>query len=65
MPSSVIASYSYNGQTQSLRVVFLSGMIYDYLNVPLGVYNKMRKALSKGAFLNKEIKGRFPYKKLH
>ena len=41
MPSSVIARYSYNTETQVLRVVFVSGMVYDYKNVPEAVYQAM------------------------
>ena len=64
MPSSVIASYSYNPVNAVLRVRFLSGLIYDYKKVPLELYQAMRTARSKGLFLNKHIKGNYEYKKV-
>ena len=47
MPSSVIASYSYSEEDKVLKVIFLSGLIYDYLDVPLAVYQRMKNSLSK------------------
>lgn len=64
MPSSVIATFSYDPGTHTLRVVFLSGMIYDYLDVPENVYLDMKSSRSKGIFLNKHIKGHFPFRKI-
>lgn len=63
MPSSVIASIRYDPATEILRVIFLSGSIYDYKNVPQTVYNAMRRAISKGSFLNTKIKGHYAYEK--
>lgn len=64
MPSSVIASYSYSEEDKVLKVIFLSGLIYDYLDVPLAVYQRMKNSLSKGSFLNREIKGKFPFRRV-
>jgi len=64
MPSSVIASYHYNPDTQTLRVVFVSGLIYEYLDVPGSVFAEMKAVQSKGTFLNKRIKGSYPYRKV-
>lgn len=64
MPSSVIASYHYNPDTQTLKVVFVSGMIYEYLEVPESVIAEMKAVQSKGTFLNKRIKGIYPYRKV-
>jgi hypothetical protein len=64
MPSSVIATFVYNPETSRLRVVFVSGMVYDYKNVPASVYEAMRKSGSKGTFLNKEIKGKYKFEKI-
>ena len=47
-----------------LRVIFQSGSIYDYLKVPEKVYNEMKKASSKGEFLNKEIKPNYEFEKI-
>ena len=64
MPSSVIASYSYSEEDKVLKVIFLSGLIYDYLDVPLAVYQRMKNSLSKVSFLNREIKGKFPFRRV-
>ena len=64
MPSSVIASYSYSEEDKVLKVIFLSGLIYDYLDVPLAVYQRMKQSLSKGSLLNREIMGKFPFRRV-
>lgn len=64
MPSSVVQRYTYNRDTGTLRVVFVSGMIYDYKNVPEEVYNAMKAATSKGQFLNFYIKPLYSYEKI-
>jgi hypothetical protein len=64
MPSSVIASMHYDPVTQTLRVHFVSGLVYDYAGVPGEVYFELKKSTSKGSYLNQKIKGHFPYKKV-
>ena len=63
MPSSVIAAMNYNDASCALTIVFVSGLVYQYLHVPAEVFAKMKTARSKGIFLNKEIKGRYTYVK--
>lgn len=64
MPSSVVSSFSYDYASATLRVVFVSGMVYDYLNVPEKVYTAMKASASKGIFLNTKIKGHYSFKKI-
>jgi len=64
MPSSVIESMHYDPVSTTLRVIFVSGKVYDYKKVPLEVYQAMKNAFSKGNYLNKHIKGNYDYKKL-
>ena len=64
MPSSVIRSYKYYPDEQRLRVIYISGAVYDYMGVPAGVYAAMKAYQSKGAFLNREIKGHYPFEKV-
>ncbi len=64
MPSSVVTAMKYYPDTCILRVIFVSGMVYDYKNVPENVYKAMRSASSKGEFLNKEIKGKYEFEKI-
>ena len=64
MPSSVIEKMDYYPGTNTLRIYFLSGKIYDYIDVSEGVYKRMKAAISKGGFFNKYIKGHFTFKKV-
>jgi hypothetical protein len=64
MPSTVIKSMSYNPDTQRLRIVYVSGLIYDYKNVPQEEYDAMKTAFSKGVYLNQNIKGKYDFEKI-
>ena len=64
MPSSVIAHIKYNAAAAILRVIFLSGAVYDYLQVPENIYQEMKIAKSKGDFLNRQIKGNYNFRKV-
>ena len=64
MPSTVIDRLIYNADDSTLRIIYTSGAVYDYQQVPESVYNAMRSARSKGTFLNKEIKNKYSYKRL-
>jgi len=64
MPSSVINRISYDHKSSILRIIFISGNIYDYLNVPLPVYYSLKQARSKGMFFNENIKGKFEFKRI-
>ena len=64
MPSSVIAAKHYDPETKTLRVIYTSGAIYDYLDVPEEVYEAMNRSFSKGTFLNNRIKPVYEYKKI-
>lgn len=55
--SSVIAAVGYNGST--LRVAFHSGRVYDHPGVPYSLYVGLMSASSKGAYYNRNIRGRF------
>ena len=64
MPSTVISTMRYNAESATLMVIFVSGMVYVYQNVPPKKYEAMRTSDSKGRFLNKYIKGHHPFKKI-
>jgi hypothetical protein len=64
MPSSVVAKMIYDDETETLRIVYVSGMVYDYKKVPLEVYEAMKASDSKGTFLYQEIKGKYEFKKV-
>ncbi|HEY4286679.1 MAG TPA: KTSC domain-containing protein [Puia sp.] len=64
MPSSVVKAINYDAPSHTLRIVYVSGSIYDYKEVPEKVYEKMRTASSKGEFLNTKIKGLYSFQKI-
>ena len=47
-----------------LRIRFVSGTVYDYKGVPKELYEKFRSAISKGKFLNEEIKEKYRFEKI-
>lgn len=65
MPSSVISAISYNKANATLRIVFVTGMVYNYKNVPEEVYTALISSGSKGAFFNQHIKGNYKFKKVN
>ena len=64
MPSSVVATIRYYAMISTLRVIYVSGSVYDYKQVPEKVYKEMRTASSKGEFLNKHIKPNYEFEKI-
>ena len=64
MPSSVVQSFTYNGETEILQIVYVSGAVYNYLAVPSDVYKAFSSATSKGTYLNTNIKGKFRYRRI-
>ena len=64
MPSSVVSAFFYDALSSTLRVIFTSGLIYDYTNVPVTVYEAMKKSTSKGKYLNQHIKGHYDFRKI-
>ena len=65
MPSSVIAAMHYDPGSQVLKVIFVSGMVYEYRNVPAKIYRAMRSSGSKGTYLNKYIKGHYEFERIN
>ena len=64
MPSSVVAAIKYDEITSTLRVVYVSGSVYDYKEVPEKIFKEMKTAFSKGEFLNKHIKPNYEFEKI-
>ncbi|MGI8951799.1 MAG: KTSC domain-containing protein [Chitinophagaceae bacterium] len=64
MPSSVVSKFYYNANTNTLRIIFVTGMIYDYKNVPEKVYRAMKESFSKGTYFNQYIKGKYEFEKI-
>jgi hypothetical protein len=63
--SSNLASVGYDAQTQTLEIEFLNGSIYQYFNVPEGIYSGLMSASSHGRYFDSYIKkGGFAYKRI-
>lgn len=60
--SSNLRSIAYDPANRILEVCFLSGAIYQYLEVPDLVHAELMAAKSKGKYLARFIKGRFDYR---
>ena len=60
--SSNIASIGYVSGT--LYVLFHSGGLYEYYNVPESVYLGLMMADSHGKFLASQVKGIYPYRRI-
>lgn len=62
--SSNIASIGYDENTNTLRVSFLNGSLYDYHSVPSHLYHGLMNASSHGGYLDEYIKkGGYQYTK--
>lgn len=62
--SSMIKKAVYNFTTNSLKVEFNSGAVYEYANVDPTTYDEFCKAESQGKFFNEKIKNVYPNSKL-
>ena len=62
--SSSIAAVGYDRGMRTLRVRFINGGVYDYLQVPTDVFQDLLDASSKGQFVNWQIKPCYPYVRL-
>jgi hypothetical protein len=55
--STAIRAIGYDGYT--LTVEFRTGRTYDHRGVPYSVYEGLMQAPSKGAYYNRNIRGRY------
>lgn len=59
MPSAVIRRFRYDPASRTLDVVFVTGRVYRYAEVPPDLAERFRAAFSKGRFFNARIRDRF------
>lgn len=64
MPSSVIAETHYDRQSERLTVTFVTGRVYEYVEVPAEVAASFQSAFSKGTFFNGYIRDRYDFREL-
>ena len=63
--SSNIEAIGYAEESHTLAVQFkgrkgAAGSLYEYANVPVGVWHDFLQAVSKGAFFASALKGKYP-----
>jgi KTSC domain len=56
LESSNLKRCSYDIETETLQIQFISGKVYTYQGVPASVYNGLLEATSAGQYFNSEIK---------
>jgi hypothetical protein len=64
MPSIAIANIGYDRKRQRLTVTFVTGRIYEYVDVPAEVTASFQSAFSKGTFFNNYIRDRYDFREL-
>jgi hypothetical protein len=64
MPSEVIKDFRYDEPSRTLFVAFHSGQLYAYDGVEPETYAAMRRAVSRGRFFMKHVRGRYAYGKV-
>lgn len=62
--SSNIASIGYDSRSQTLEIEFRSGGLYEYYDVPEGVYSDFMAAGSHGTYFHDHIKEKYRFAKL-
>ena len=58
--SSMISSVGYDKATKLLQVVFNSGAVWEYSEVPKEVYDELLASDSKGSYMRSSIIGVYP-----
>jgi hypothetical protein len=60
--STTLATVGYDDARELLQLEFRSRALYRYFDVPAAVHEALLRALSKGSYFNRAIRGRFPYR---
>ncbi|MGN6416460.1 MAG: KTSC domain-containing protein [Pseudobacter sp.] len=61
MPSTVIRSFVYDADQETLIIEFVSGNRYRYQHVDKEVVEAFRAYREKGVFYNRHIKGKYAF----
>ena len=63
--SRMLATVAYNHDWQQLYLKFRGGDVYCYRGVPVEEYGELLAADSKGQYVRKHIRNRYPYQRIH
>jgi len=64
MPSTAITNIKYDPGRERLMVAFVTGRVYEYVDVPAEVAASLQSAFSKGTFFNSYIRDRYDFREL-
>ena len=64
MPSTVIKRFDYAPERQELMILFTTGRLYLYSDVPEEEIARLRSAFSKGVYFNRHIRDRYKYREI-
>jgi len=59
--SSNVLSIGYDSEKMVLEIEFVSGLVYEYYDVPIHIYENLLASDSIGGFLHHHVKGFFSY----
>jgi hypothetical protein len=59
----MICAVGYNGETQTLKVVFNTSGAYQYFDVPKSIYEELLAAESKGRYIRACVIDMYAYSK--
>ena len=62
--SSSIASAGYSAEESTVEIEYRNGSVYQYFAVPRGVFESLLGAESKGTFVARRLRGRYPYRRV-
>lgn len=62
--SSNLSSIGYDAENEILEIEFNHGGIYQYSNLPEGVYDNLMNASSHGVYFSANIRDKYPTKKV-
>jgi hypothetical protein len=62
--SSNIKSVGYDPDTKRLEIEFISGGVYQYMDVPETVHSELIQAESKGSYFQANIRDRYVTKRI-
>lgn len=62
--SSNVAEIGYDENQRIMEVLFRSGTIYQYFDVPPQIYAELMQSSSVGSYLNSNVKGSFRYARI-
>jgi hypothetical protein len=64
MPSTIIRAFDYRPESRELDVLFTTGRLYRYANVPPEAAQAFRSAFAKGRHFNARIRGCYQFREL-